>query len=178
LEKKGSFFILLIIVAVLTLIIAVLAAFIVLVGINGGGGAVVSANGVVVMTEPPAQESLTTLQLFDTTKPMNLKKSADSGDAKYAQIEMSVKYHNKIEGVKDVAAMMELEKASLQEIVTTYFMEMSVEEFSNFETKALVKAELKTEFNNFLISSINGEEERSKIKEVIYDVVFSAWNYM
>jgi flagellar basal body-associated protein FliL len=72
---------------------------------------------------------------------------------------------------------MTLNKANLQEIVTTYFMAMSVDEFSRFETKARVKEELKQELNDFLLTTISAEKDRRKVKEVIYDVVFSAWNY-
>ncbi|MDR3120561.1 MAG: flagellar basal body-associated FliL family protein [Clostridiales bacterium] len=179
-EKKGNFFILLIIIAVLTLIIAVLAAFIVIVGINRPAAAQegdpAGSYAAAPAVEPPDEASLSTASLLEAGKPINLK-SSSTAKPSYAIIEMSVKYFNTIDGIKDVAAKIELNKPNLQEIVTTYFMEMSVEDFAQFETKARAKDELKQEFNEFLLTTIPAEKDRRKVKEIIYDVVFTAWNY-
>ena len=181
-EKKGNFFLFLIIIAILTLIIAVLVSFILLVGINNpaaasegaGGGA--NAGAAAVAVDPPDESELATTPLIDLTAPINLKTS-DAHKPSYALVELSVKYFIKIDGIKDVEAKINLNKANLQEIVTTYFMAMDVEEFSKFETKARAKEELKRELNDFLLTTISTEKDRRKVKEIIYDVVFSAWNY-
>ena len=180
-EKKSSFFIFLIIIAVLTLIIAALVTFIMLVGINTPSAVAEGANPggappVTVAGEPPKEDSLATVLLLESGKPINLR-TDDPARPSYALIEMSVKYFTKVDGIKDVEAKMTLNKANLQEIVTTYFMAMSVEEFSKFDTKPRVKEELKKELNVFLLTTISAEKDRRKVKEVIYDVVFSAWNY-
>ena len=180
-EKKGSFFIFLIIIAILTLVIAALVSFIMLIGINqpsavAEGGAGAAATVPAMTAEPPDEESLATVVLVESGKPINLK-TEDASKPAFALIEMSVKYFIKVDGIKDVSAKMTLNKANLQEIVTTYFMAMSVDEFSRFETKARVKEELKQELNDFLLTTISAEKDRRKVKEVIYDVVFSAWNY-
>ena len=177
-EKKSSFFIFLIIIAVMTLIIAALASFILLVGITrpdaaaDGGG----TPATVITGEPPDEDSLATVVLLESGKPINLK-TDDPSKPSFALVEMSIKYFIKLDGIKDVQAKITLNKANLQEIVTTYFMAMSVDEFSKFETKARVKDELKKELNDFLLTTISSEKDRRKVKEVIYDCVFSAWNY-
>lgn len=180
-EKKGNFFLFLIIIAVLTLIIAVLVSFILLVGINGPAAAADSSNAVnsgspAMTGEPPDEASLATVQLIDSSQPINLM-SDNPLKPSYAIVEMSVKYFSKVDGIKDVEAKMTLNKANLQEIVTTYFMAMNVEEFSRFETKAKSKDDLKQAMNEFLLTTISSEKDRRKVKEIIYDVVFSAWNY-
>jgi len=181
LEKKGNFFIFLLIIAILTLIIAALVSFIMLVGISGPPAVAESANDTgpqafTVVGEPPDEGALATLVLLESGKPINLM-TDNASRPSFALIEMSIKYFVKVDGIKDVQAKINLNAANLQEIVTTYFMAMSVEEFSRFETKARVKDELKQEFNNYLISTISAEKDRRKVTEVVYDVVFSAWNY-
>jgi len=182
LEKKSSFFIFLFIIAVMTLIIAVLASFILLVGISGTkaeaeepareGGV---ANNTLLIS-PPDEEDLSIMPLLETSKPINLK-SENAAKPSYAIIEMSVKFFNKLDGIKDVQSKMNLNKANLQEIVTMYFMAMDVETFSKVETKIKAKEELKEQLNFFLLSTIAVEKDRRKVKEVVYDVVFSSWNY-
>ena len=181
-EKKSNFLIFLIIIAILTLIIAALVSFIMLVGINGpaisaedyntGGG----SGSYALAGEPPDESGLAAVALLEAGKPINLM-TDNASKPSYALIEMSVKYFTKVDGVKDVQAKIDLNKANLQEIVTTYFMSMNVEEFSRFETKARAKNELKQELNDFLLTTISGEKDRRRANEIIYDVVFSAWNY-
>jgi flagellar basal body-associated protein FliL len=182
LEKKSNFMLLLIIISILTLIIAALVSFILLVGINGVSTAAEGANArwgsgaAAVSAEPPDESTLATIQLFESAQPLNLM-TDDPSKPTYALIEMSVKYYAKIDGIKDVQAKIALNKANLQEIVTTYFMAMNVSEFSRFETKARVKNELKQELNDFLLTTVSGERDRRRVNEIIYDVVFSSWNY-
>ena len=181
-EKKGSFFLFLIIIAILTLIIAVLVSFILLVGINSpavasdGAGAQGAAGSYVATGDPPNEADLATAPLLDSNSPINLKTDSPLKPS-FAIVELSVKYFTKIDGIKDVEAKINLNKANMQEIATTYFMAMDVEEFSRFETKARAKEELKQELNDFLLTTISAEKDRRRVKEVIYDVVFSSWNY-
>ena len=181
-EKKGNFFLFLLIIAILTLIIAVLVSFILLVGINGpgvaseGGVAPGEANPNMPAGEPPDEADLATVQLLDSSSPINLK-CDNPQKPSYAIVDLSLKYFSKVDGIKDVPAKITLNTANMREIVTTYFMAMDVDEFSSFETKARAKDELKQELNNFLLTTISSEKDRRKVKEVIYDVVFSAWNY-
>jgi flagellar basal body-associated protein FliL len=191
LEKKSSFIVLLVVVAVLTLIIAALVSFIFLIGINvpasadGGGNGNGNGNGnaggkdanaFTLSAEPPDESLLATVQLFDSAQALNLM-TDNPLKPSYGLIEVSIKYFIKVEGIKDVHAKIILNKANLQEIVNTYFMAMSVDEFSRFETKARVKNDLKQELNEFLLTTIAGEKERRKANEIIYDVMFSTWNY-
>ena len=181
-EKKGNFLLFLIIIAVLTLIIAVLVSFILLVGINGPviaseGQTPAGASGQPVMAgEPPDEAELATEQLLDSGSPINLK-TDNPQKPSFAVVEMSIKYFNKVDGIKDVQAKIDLNRANMQEIVTTYFMAMDVGEFSRFEAKAKAKEDLKRELNDFLLTTISSEKDRRKVKEIVYDVVFSAWNY-
>jgi len=177
LEKKSSFFIFLIIIAILTLIIAALVSFIMLVGINASNSA---PNGgessATVSVEPPDESLLANLVLLESARPINLR-TDDPTRPSFALVEMSIKYFKQVDGIKDVQAKITLNTANLQEIVTTYFMAMGVDEFSKFETKARAKEELKKELNEYLLMTISSEKDRKKVDEVIYDVVFSAWNY-
>lgn len=179
-EKRGSFFLFLIIIAVLTLIIAALVAFIILIGISPPAAVAETddwASGPqVVYAEPPDESSLATMVLLEQGQPINLR-TDDPTRPTYALVEMSVKYFIEVDGVTDANAKMSFNRANLQEIAITYFMAMNVEEFSNFGTKARVKEEMKKELNEFLLTTIPNERDRRRAGDMIYDVVFSAWNY-
>ena len=180
-EKKSSFIVLLVIVAVLTLVIAALVSFILLIGINVPAAAESANSGressfISLPAEPPDESTLATIRLFESAQPLNLK-TEDPAKPSFALIEVSIKYFIKVDGVKDVEAKITLNLANMREIVNTYFMAMSVDEFSRFETKAKVKQDLKKALNEFLLTTIAGEKDRKKANEIIYDVVFSSWNY-
>jgi flagellar basal body-associated protein FliL len=182
LEKKGNFFILLIIIAVLTLIIAVLAAFIVIVGINGspqvaseaaGGG---GADDFLSVT-PPDESTLATMPLFADRQFFNLRNTAGSSQLSVCIVDVSIKYFTKVDGIKDVPAKLELNQGNMKEIVSTYFQELTRDEIEMISTKADAKENLKKELNEFLISTISSDKDRKKVSEIVYEVVFSGWNY-
>jgi flagellar basal body-associated protein FliL len=183
-EKKGNFFVLLIIIAVLTLAVAVLAAFIFLVGFNqpsaaadDGAAAQAAADAAAASAvEPPDEASLTTMKLFADKQFFNLK-STDPNKLAVCIVDVSVKYFTKVDGIKDVAAKMTLNEDNLKEIVSTYFQQLTLEDLERIETRAKAKDDLKRELNEFLISTIDKASDRQKVKEIIYEVVFSGWNY-
>ena len=179
-EKKSNFFILLIIIAVLTMIIAVLAAFIIIVGINKPAVADVSTPGVtnayVPGALPPDEQYISTMKLFSDKQFFNLK-SDDPNKIAVCIVDVSVKYYNKLEGIKDVPAKMTLNQDNLKEIISTYFQNITLEQIKEIETKIKAKEELKIELNQFLISTIDKEKDRRNVGEIVYEVVFSGWNY-
>ncbi|MDR1440662.1 MAG: hypothetical protein LBJ10_11925 [Clostridiales bacterium] len=181
-EKKSNFFILLIIIAVLTLIIAVLAAFIVLVGFNSPQAATAGAGpaaegGGVVYAAPPDESTLATLPLFADRQFFNLKNAPGSSQLSVCIVDVSIKYFTKVDGIKDVAAKLELNKSNMKEIVSTYFQDLTRDEIDKIATKAEAKENLKSELNEFLISTISSDKDRKKVTEIVYEVVFSGWNY-
>ena len=180
LEKKSSFFIFLIIIAVLTLVVAALTAFIVLVMPNQKVAAEASAGGqaqvVVPSVMPPDERYISTMKLFSDRQFFNLKND-DPNKISVCIVDVSIKYHNKLDGIKDVQAKMDLNMDNLKEIVSTYFQNISLDQIKQIETKAKAKEELKAEINQFLISTVDKEKDRRKVTEVVYEVVFSGWNY-
>jgi uncharacterized protein (UPF0333 family) len=181
LEKKGNFFILLIIIAVLTLIIAVLAAFIVIVGINGSpqvaSEAGAAGSGDFLSVTPPDESTLATMPLFADRQFFNLKNTSGSSQLSVCIVDVSIKYFTKIDGIKDVPAKLELNQGNMKEIVSTYFQELTRDEIEKISTKADAKENLKRELNEFLISTISSDKDRKKVSEIVYEVVFSGWNY-
>ena len=179
-EKKSSFFIFLIIIAILTLVVAALTAFIVLVMPNmkttTEASGSVQAQVVVPSVSPPDERFISTMKLFSDRQFFNLK-NEDPNRISICIVDVSIKYHNKLDGIKDVQAKMDLNMDNLKEIVSTYFQNISLDQIKEIETKAKAKDELKAELNQFLISTIDKEADRRKVTEVVYEVVFSGWNY-
>ena len=189
LEKKASTFLLLIIIAVQTLIVAALAVFVFIVGVRAPQMAasadsmdmVASPNapdgsGTVITMLPPDEADLTSLDLFGENKYFNLKNDGD-GKNSVIVVNVSVKYFNKIDGIKNVAEKMNLNKANLQEIVGLYFQNKTLDEVKEADTRVEAKEILKKDMNEFLLSTIDKEKDRRKVTSVIYDVVFSGWTY-
>ena len=175
-EKKGNFFILLIIIALLTLIIAVLAAFIILVGVNQQTAATSAGTGGSLQPPAPVSESLlSTVKLFPERQILNLKSTDGRIAAGY--VDISLKYINKVDGIKDVAAKIELNEDNLREIVGNYFLRMTYEEASTPEARVRAKEDLKDEMNVFLISTIDNEKDMRKVYEIVYEVVFAGWTF-
>ena len=179
-EKKSSFFIFLIIIAILTLVVAALTAFIVLVMPNMKTTAEPSSGAqtqiVVPSVTPPDERFISTMKLFSDRQFFNLK-NEDPNKISICIVDVSIKYHNKLDGIKDVQAKMDLNMDNLKEIVSTYFQNISLDQIKEIETKAIAKEELKAELNQFLISTIDKEADRRKVTEVVYEVVFSGWNF-
>ena len=168
---------LLVIIAILTLIIAVLAAFIILVGINPPQSAV--ANGSPPVSGPQAtvidEKLLTPLKLFSDKQYFNLR--TDDNRLSVVIVDVTIKYINKMDGIKDVAAKISLHEDNLKEIVCNYFQSMTYDEIKNLDTKLQAKEDLKDEMNSFLIATIEKDTDRRKVVEIVYEVVFSGWNY-
>ena len=180
-EKKSSFFIFLIIIAVLTLIVAALTAFIVLIMPNRMSAVDAQASGaapqaVVTAVTPPDEKYISTMKLFSDRQFFNLK-NEDPNKISVCIVDVSIKYHNKVDGIKDVPAKMDLNMDNLKEIVSTYFQNVTLDQIKEIETKARAKEDLKAELNQFLISTVDKEKDRRKVTEVVYEVVFSGWNY-
>ena len=177
-EKKGSFFILLVIIAVLTLIVAVLAAFIILVGINPPQAAAItndqaigSRSEVTVIDE----KLISTRKLFSEKQFFNLKSS--DGKMAICMVNVTIKYINKLDGIKDVEAKMQVNEDNLKEIVSSYFKGLTYDQIEKLETKLQAKEDLKNEMNVFLLSTIEKESDRRKVGEIVYEIIFSEWNY-
>jgi len=187
LERKGSFFILLIIIAILTLIIAVLATFIIVVGVNGPQKAVSEERETSKSDDSEDDETssptptvidenlLSTVKLFSERTLFNLK--TDEGKTAALMADVTIKYINKMSGIKDVTAKISANEDNLKEIVSNYFNSLTFDDVTQLETKLQAKEDLKAEMNRYLISTIENEGDRKKVKEIVYEVVFSGWNY-
>ena len=180
-EKRGNFFVLLVVIAVLTLIIAVLSAFIMIVGVNPPVGAVHAE------TQPTVDESgraalapmdprlLSTIRLFPERQLFNV--SCDKDRLAVVIADVSITYINRVDGIRDVNAMITLFEDNLREIVGKYFGKMECGVISDVETRLQAKDDLKDEMNNFLISTIENERDRRRVEEIVHEVVFPTWNF-
>jgi hypothetical protein len=152
----------------------------VIVGINSpqqaaAPGAAAQADSV-QLAPPPDEASLATMALFSDRQFFNLKNSGSS-TLSVCIVDVSIKYFSKVDGIKDVAAKLTLNQNNLKEIVSSYFQELTRDEIEQISTKAAAKDDLKKELNEYLISTISNDGDRKKVSEIIYEVVFSGWNY-
>jgi flagellar basal body-associated protein FliL len=178
LEKKGNFFVLLVIIAVLTLIVAVLSAFIIIVGINPPVNSVTAesnlSSGVRGPELQPVDDNLiSTLKLFEKEV---FRVHCDEGKLAVVRADVTIKYINKLDGIKDVSAKVSLHEDSLREITGKYFQRMECTNMSLLETRLQAKEDLKDEMNAFLLATIEKDSDRRKVTEIIYEVVFPTWN--
>jgi flagellar basal body-associated protein FliL len=186
-EKKASTFLLLIIIAVQTLIVAALAVFVFIVGVSPPNmsasadspappAAGAESANVVIALPPPDEAELATIELFGENKFFNLK---SNGEAKTSVIvvNVSIKYFNKIDGIKSVDEKINKNKPNLQEIVGIYFQNKTLDEIKEAETRIQAKEDLKKEMNDYLLATIDKEKDRRKVTSIIYDVAFSGWTY-
>jgi len=175
LEKKSNFFVLLVIIAVLTLIIAVLSAFIIIVGINPPGVSAAesnssSSNGAAL--QPIDDSLISTVKLFDKEL---FRVHCDEGKLAVVKADVTIKYINKIDGIKDVPAKITLHEDSLREIAGKYFQRLDCKYMGAIETRLQAKEDLKDEMNAFLLATIEKDSDRKKVSEIIYEVVFPTW---
>lgn len=169
-ESKGTFFILIIVVAVLTLTLAALAGYLFLVQGTDGGKA--ADNQGTVVKEVPKEEDLSTKELYDGKKYFNLK-SEDPERTAIIQVDIAFKYFNEIKDDKKikVAEKVDFYLWDIKELVSTYFMNVTMEDVKLPDAREKAKEELKKQINDLL-------NEGSKVKhEYVYKVIIGEWLY-
>lgn len=162
---KSSFFVLIGIVAFLSLSLALLATYVLLQDRNPSN--YVNA----AQTEKvPKDDELVKLRLFEEKSPFNLK-SDDPQKSPILVVSLEVWYYKKVKGIKDSTVKVEGNKSKLQELVGTYFQELSIEQVIVPEAKENARKELTKRMNDFLTSN-----EYTK-QDIVYTVVFDQWFY-
>ena len=176
LESKGTFFILIIVVAVLTLTLAALAGYLFLVqGTPGAKSAQTQETEAV--KEIPKEADLTIIELYEGGKKyFNLKNDDDK--IAVIQVNIALKHFKEIKENKKikVAEKMVTEKMQanvleIKELISTYFMHVTLEDVKHSDAKEKAKTELKKQINELLNE---GEKEPY---EFVYKVIIDEWLY-
>ena len=171
LESKGTFFILIIVVAVLTLTLAALAGYLFLVqGTPGAKSAQTQETEAV--KEIPKEADLTIIELYEGGKKyFNLKNDDDK--IAVIQVNIALKHFNEIKENKKikVAEKMQANVLEIKELVSTYFMQVTLEDVKHSDAKEKAKVELKKQINELLNE---GEKEPY---EFVYKVIIDEWLY-
>ncbi|OGO80551.1 MAG: hypothetical protein A2Y21_00700 [Clostridiales bacterium GWC2_40_7] len=170
-ESKGTFFILIIVVAVLTLTLAALAGYLFLVqGTPGAKSAQTQETEAV--KEIPKEADLTIIELYEGGKKyFNLKNDDDK--IAVIQVNIALKHFNEIKENKKikVAEKMQANVLEIKELVSTYFMQVTLEDVKHSDAKEKAKVELKKQINELLNE---GEKEPY---EFVYKVIIDEWLY-
>lgn len=170
LEGKGSFFILLFIVAFLSLTLAVLAGYVFFVAGTPKNDVKADPKAQAEKVKKVSKEELSSIQLFEGKKYLNLKTQEDEKLA-VIQIGITVNYlKGKDEKKSEEKINYYLDE--LKEAVISYFSNMTIEEAKN-QTAAMAKAkdDLYKRFNEII-----PPDEKDKDKTpFIQSVVFYDW---
>ncbi|NLD45615.1 MAG: flagellar basal body-associated FliL family protein [Clostridiaceae bacterium] len=163
---KSSFFVLIGIVAFLSLSLALLAGYVFLVQDRDPN----NTKSITETVKVPKDDEIVKSLLFEDKLPFNLK-SNNPDKISVIVVSVEVWYYKKAEGIKDSTLKVEGNKSKLQEIVGTYFQELSIEQVMTPSAKEDARKELTKRMNEFLTSN-----EWSK-RDIVYTVVFDQWFY-
>lgn len=167
-EGKSGFVILLVIVAFLSLTLAGMAGYIFLFSGSQHTGADASKT---VSTSEVSEKDLTSVQLFDGKKYLNLK-SADAKKMSVIQIGVAIKVLKSSESGSKESKSTPIDSYldELREATIAYFGNMSVDEARNqSQTMEKAKKDLIKKYN-----TIVPPDEKTK-KNLVYSIVFYDW---
>ncbi len=167
-ESKGTFFILIIVVAVLTLTLAALAGYLFLVQGTPRNNAAAASSAEV--KEVPKDEDLAVLELYDGKKYFNLKND-DPKKIAIIQVNVALQYFIKIKDDKKikVEGKIAANELEIKELIGTYFLNVSLDDVKQVDSKEKAKTELKNQINALLNE---GEKEPH---EYVYKVIMDEW---
>lgn len=167
--NKSGFMILLIIVVVLTIVVAALAGYILL--FSGNNQKSSSENVKTEDTTKVVNESdLSTFELYESKSYFNLKSTESDKASHVIQVNVELRYLTKVTGISDVAKKLEANKGEIQELVGSYFLNVTIDEVKSVEEKEKAKRDLKKMINDLLNST-----EKEKKGDIVYTVVISDW---
>jgi Flagellar basal body-associated protein len=174
LESKGTFFILIIVVAVLALTLAVLAGYIFLVQGNSSNDSKGAAANTAVSTEIPEDKDLGTLELYDSKQYFNLKNDDNSKTIAIIQVNVALQYFLAIKDDKKIKVEEKLtsNQLEIEELISTYFMHVTLDDVKQPDAKEKAKSELKKQINDLL-----NEGEKKEPHEYVYKVIINQWLY-
>jgi len=167
-ESKGTFFILIIVVAVLTLTLAALAGYLFLV--QGTPGAKTTDTNKAEVKDLPKDEELETLELYEGKKYFNLK-NEDPKKIAIIQVNVGLKYFIQIKENKKLKVLEEIDSnlMEIREIVSSYFLHVTLDDVKLVDAKEKAKAELKKQINELL------NEGEKEVHEYVYKVIIDEW---
>ncbi len=170
-ESKGTFFILIIVVAILTLTLAALAGYLFLV--QGTPSSKVAATGTAAVKEVPKESELSIFELYEGGKKYFNLKNDDDKKIAIIQVNVALKYFNEIKDDKKIKVAEKVESNALEikELVSTYFMHVTLEDVKLSDAKEKAKAELKKQINDLL------SEDEKEAHEFVYKVIIDEWLY-
>jgi flagellar basal body-associated protein FliL len=167
LENKSSFFILISIVAILSLTVVLLAGYVFVVQ---GSNPVNAKNSQNQNVKIPSEKELIKEKLFEEKTAFNLK-SEETEKVSVIVVSVELSYYKKVKGIKNTTSKIEANKSKLQEIVGTYFQNLTIDEVSDVEFKEKAREELTVLMNEHLLMNENSKEN------IIYTIVFEQWFY-
>lgn len=173
-ESKGTFFILIIVVAVLALTLAAAVGYIFLVQGNSANNAKANVEqNTANSKEVPKDEELESIPVYDGKQYFNLKSDAESKTIAILQVDISLKYFIAFKNDKKLIVSEKLDKniLKIRELIGNYFMEVTLDEAKQKDTKMKAKEELKKQINEML------NEGAEKQHEFVYEVILSNWLY-
>ncbi|NJD02752.1 MAG: flagellar basal body-associated protein FliL [Ruminiclostridium sp.] len=167
-ESKGTFFILIIVIAVLTLTLAALAGYIFLV--QGTPGTRTADTRADVEKVVPKDAELETLELYEGKKYFNLK-NEDPKKIAIIQVNVGLKYFIEIKDNKKLKVLEKIESniMEIREIISSYFLHVSLEDVKLIDAKEKAKTELKKQINELL------NEGEKEVHEYVYRVIIDEW---
>ncbi|MCX7747004.1 MAG: flagellar basal body-associated FliL family protein [Clostridia bacterium] len=166
-QGKGNFFVLLFIVAFLALALAMLAGYVFFVGNSPTTPADSHGTGTVV--DKPEIDELDKTKLFEGKKIFNLK-TMDSKQIAVAQVSIEIQSYKKVDGIKKPLEKVIAYDSEIKELITKYFLDMTLEEAKKSETIKKTSEHLKDKINELLL-----EDVKNKGNKIVYNVVFDEW---
>lgn len=166
-ENKGTFIILLLIIVVLTVTIAAMAGFMLFSNKPVPGSVVETANPSYV----PSDKEVSSIQLYEEKRVYNLKNDEEYSNP-VIQIDVTLWYYNKIDGIEDVEAKITAYTSKIRETIGFYFKDITLTDIKNGKKSGtVIKDELKEEINELLRANIQID------RDIVYEVVFDEWFY-
>ncbi|MDQ2085886.1 flagellar basal body-associated FliL family protein [Herbivorax sp. ANBcel31] len=166
-ESKSSFFILIGVIAFLSLTIALLTGYILLGGSPDPVDAEDPEDEIIIV---PREDELIRRMLFEEKTPFNLK-SEDSERQSVIVVSMEISYYEDVDGIRDTTEKVEANISKLQEIVGTYFQNLTIDEVVDVDAKETARNKLTALMNEHLLRN----EETND--DIIYTIVFDQWFY-
>ena len=168
---KTFTFILTGVVIFLTLAISLLAGYLFFVGVpTAADKATIIETKKVDDVKIPSDSELSVEPLSKEKTYYNLRND-DPEKISVIELQMEIIYYNKVKGIAKVSEKIGFYKSQINELVSTYFENMTIEDVKAQNAKENAKKELTKSINEIL--NVNEPEK----VEIVYTVVFGKWFY-
>jgi len=167
-QSKSTNFILVVIIALLTISLVALSCYILIEKYYGNESS--PANTRFASNTVPKDSELSTINLYENKKYFNLKND-NPNRISVLQVGVSLQYFNEIKDNKkiDVLGKINNNLPEIKELISTYFLNVTLEQVKDPSEIQKIKDELKIKINDLL-----NHNERSRY-EYVYKVIFDDW---